>query len=86
MSSHSYHIKAREALIAKDRGLRYDHIHPASDLERKADAVIRKIREIEAGTVWKREEEQLNHVFPGMGFLTGVVTLSLLVSRWYRLY
>ncbi|KIY43531.1 adenosine deaminase [Fistulina hepatica ATCC 64428] len=63
---------ARASLIAEDRALRRDYLHgPPSELETKADAIIRSIRRTEADTIWSADHPAISHPFPGMEFLTG---------------
>ena len=66
----TYH-KSRAALIAEDRSLRDDHnparlatLGPPESLK-KAEDVIRKIRQDEALSVWAQESEEVPHIFPG---------------------
>ncbi|KAF4578917.1 hypothetical protein EYR36_000726 [Pleurotus pulmonarius] len=65
------YAKAREALIAEDRRLRRDSSRESSEVELKADKVVRDIRAAEAVSVWWAEHPDIPHPFPGMEFLTG---------------
>ncbi|KAG2020049.1 adenosine deaminase [Coprinopsis cinerea AmutBmut pab1-1] len=70
---------AREALINADRALRRDRLPLTTtinslgpgDLETKADAILRRIRQEEADTIWTEVHPSIPHPFPGMEFLTG---------------
>jgi adenosine deaminase CECR1 len=73
--------EARAALIHEDRYLRRDGHIKRSDVEVKADQIIRDIRTAEASTIWMQEHESIPHPFPGMEFLTGMSPFSL-VSRF----
>ncbi|KAG9008047.1 hypothetical protein FRB94_013812 [Tulasnella sp. JGI-2019a] len=72
----------REALIAEDRALRFDHqqkytdVLGPKDLLMKADAALRQIRRDEAESVWSKETEDVPHIFPGMEFLTAKKTIE----------
>ncbi|EIW74707.1 Metallo-dependent hydrolase [Coniophora puteana RWD-64-598 SS2] len=63
----------RSSLISQDRALRVDHVRAANHtaLEKKADEVIRRIRDVEAKTVWGVKHDGVPNAFPGMEFLTG---------------
>jgi len=63
----------RTQLIAQDRALRVDHVRAGSftDVEIKADRVVRAIRAREAETIWSKEHDGVPKAFPGMDFLTG---------------
>lgn len=67
-----YHCK-RTQLIADDRALRVDAVNGDrfSEKSRQADAILRRIREEEAKSIWAVEHEEVPHPFPGMEFLTG---------------
>ncbi|TFK42361.1 hypothetical protein BDQ12DRAFT_676083 [Crucibulum laeve] len=67
-----YHAKRYE-LIQEDRALRRELKGSAlrTDVELKADEVIRRIRAEEAESIWKEEYTSIPHPFPGMEFLTG---------------
>jgi adenosine deaminase CECR1 len=69
----------RAAFINEDRALRRDYARSAnrSAVELEADKVIRKIRAIEASSIWDGEHENIQHPFPGMEFLTGEDTVSV---------
>lgn len=68
--------QAREALIRSDLAMRRDRAMVDNSLSdsyaAKADAVLRRIRQEEADTVWKQEYPNIPHPFPGMEFLTGM--------------
>ncbi|KAI0311600.1 adenosine deaminase-like growth [Amylostereum chailletii] len=66
----SEYMARRSALIQEDRSLRRENalLTTLTDAEKRADGIVRKIREDEANTVWK--DENIPNVFPGMGFLT----------------
>ncbi|KAF8912035.1 hypothetical protein CPB84DRAFT_1812196 [Gymnopilus junonius] len=63
----------RASLIGNDRSLRRENLTAGlrSDKEFEADRIIRKIRALEAETIWKEEHPSIPHPFPGMEFLTG---------------
>lgn len=67
----------RSALIKQDRALRPDHANADkhTPAELKADNVLRKLREAEALSIWAGEHENIPHPFPGMEFLTGILTI-----------
>jgi len=64
----------RASLIDNDRSLRRENLtaHLRSDKELEADRIVRKIRALEAETIWKEEHPSIPHPFPGMEFLTGM--------------
>ena len=64
------YYSARAALISEDRSSRKDS-SPVSELELKADNVVREIRVQEAQSVWSADYNEIPHPFPGMEFLTG---------------
>ncbi|PVG02591.1 adenosine deaminase-related growth [Serendipita vermifera] len=68
----------RAQLIAEDTALRADRAKLASlsEAESKAEAIIRKIRKEESETIWAPQNEQLEHPFPGMAFLTAKKTIE----------
>jgi adenosine deaminase CECR1 len=43
-----------------------------SSTEVQADKIVRKIRALEADSVWAVDNPNISHPFPGMEFLTGV--------------
>ncbi|KAJ7033747.1 hypothetical protein C8F04DRAFT_957252 [Mycena alexandri] len=63
----------RAALINRDRSpsLRPDFAQVLSEIETKADEVVRKIRTAEAASIWGAKYSDIVHPFPGMEFLTG---------------
>ena len=70
------YLAQRERLIAEDRQLRVDALASvqATDAEKKADEIVRKLRAEENETVWGPNAPPIPgslHLFPGMGFLTG---------------
>ena len=79
------YMRAREALIEEDRALRVDtaRLRSLSNLEARAEAVVRTIRTAEATAIWGAEKSILEYdpvddtpnVFPGMAFLTGELQL-----------
>jgi hypothetical protein len=70
----------RASLIDEDRSLRreflFSHLRSAKEIE--ADQIVRKIRALEAETVWKQDHPSVPHAFPGMEFLTGVFSFEFL--------
>jgi len=80
MSNHggiNDYLKQREALILKDRSLRKDGSLNASltAIQKQADQKLRALRKWEIDNLWKtdnasNELDELNDLFPGMGFLT----------------
>jgi hypothetical protein len=70
--------RKRTQLIADDRALRVDTVNGDrfSEKSRQADAILRRIREEEAKSIWAVEHEDVPHPFPGMEFLTGILKLS----------
>jgi hypothetical protein len=73
-----YHRKRTE-LIVDDRALRIDVVNGDrfSEKSRQADAILRRIREDEAKSIWAVEHEEVPHPFPGMEFLTGILKLAI---------
>ncbi len=70
------YLRERKLLIAEDRSHRVDTdtFGVASDTEKQADQILRRIRAEEHETVWSRAAPEIPgavHVFPGMEFLTG---------------
>jgi len=64
----------RASLIDEDRSLRREfsvYTSLKSDKEVEADRIVRKIRALEAETIWKDDHPNVPHPFPGMEFLTG---------------
>jgi len=64
----------RASLIDEDRSLRREfsvYTSLKSDKEVQADRIVRKIRALEAETIWKDDHPNVPHPFPGMEFLTG---------------
>jgi len=64
----------RASLIDEDRSLRREfsvYTSLKSDKEVEADRIVRKIRALEAETIWKDDYPNIPHPFPGMEFLTG---------------
>ncbi|KIK59537.1 hypothetical protein GYMLUDRAFT_44494 [Collybiopsis luxurians FD-317 M1] len=71
-SSISEYQAHRDELILADRAQRADHKKgQLSELEARADKVVRDVRAFEAATIWTREYQGVPHPFPGMEFLTG---------------
>jgi len=70
----------RASLINEDRSLRREflssHLRSAKEIE--ADKIVRKIRALEAETIWKQDHPSIPHPFPGMEFLTGVFSSEFL--------
>ncbi|KAF8460940.1 hypothetical protein BDZ91DRAFT_851338 [Kalaharituber pfeilii] len=66
------HIAARTALISHERSLRHDHSfrQRLSPTARRACAIVQRIRDHEARTVWAKEaaSDAAGQVFPGMVF------------------
>lgn len=74
------YLAERERLIAEDRQWRVDALAlgQATDAERKADEIVRKLRAEENETVWGPNAPPIPgslHLFPGMGFLTARDTI-----------
>ncbi|KIM48764.1 hypothetical protein M413DRAFT_15077 [Hebeloma cylindrosporum] len=63
----------RASLIDEDRSLRREFISSRlrSAKEIEADKIVRKIRALEAETIWQQDYPSIPHPFPGMEFLTG---------------
>lgn len=85
----------RDALIAADRALRFDHQTKhtdalgSNDLIKLADTAIRAVRLEEKDSVWSKETEEVPHIFPGMEFLTCMydnVLTSLHSPFSFRIY
>ncbi|KAI0028515.1 hypothetical protein K488DRAFT_58421 [Vararia minispora EC-137] len=72
---HEYYSR-RDALIHEDRSLRRENALVATEDERRADAVLRKIRVQEAETTWNDEGVAKRNMFPGMAFLTARSTIE----------
>ncbi|EJF66293.1 Metallo-dependent hydrolase [Dichomitus squalens] len=76
----AHYLAERDRLIAEDRSLRVDALalDQATDAEKKADAIVRKLRALENETVWGPNAPPPPgslHVFPGMSFLTARETI-----------
>ncbi|OJT14101.1 Adenosine deaminase CECR1-A [Trametes pubescens] len=74
------YLREHELLIAEDRSHRVDAdaFGVASDTEKQADQILRRIRAEEHETVWSRAAPEIPgaaHVFPGMEFLTARETI-----------
>ncbi|KAJ7632900.1 hypothetical protein FB45DRAFT_913828 [Roridomyces roridus] len=65
------YMEQRTALINHDRSLRPDHSRTPTEVEARADKIVRELRAAEAVSVWGAEHEGVPHPFPGMEFLTG---------------
>ncbi|KAH9928471.1 Metallo-dependent hydrolase [Epithele typhae] len=70
------YLEDRERLIAEDRALRIDTLAlaQATDIEKRAEDIVRQIRADENERVWGPNAPELpgaQHIFPGMAFLTG---------------
>jgi adenosine deaminase CECR1 len=78
MTSLDEYHRERAQLIADDRALRIDAVNGVhfSDNARRADEIVRRIREAEAKSIWAVEHDEVPHPFPGMEFLTGTHKLS----------
>lgn len=68
----SAYLADRDKLIKQDRALRVDAVKldSLSDIEAKADEIVRALRAEEAVSVWGAEHRDIEHPFPGMEFLT----------------
>ncbi|RPA94313.1 Metallo-dependent hydrolase [Choiromyces venosus 120613-1] len=67
----SEHLKKREELVAKEKELRHDHEFrkSLSPTAKHAAAIVSRIRQHEAETVWTKEtEEEEGDIYPGMMF------------------
>lgn len=81
MANSSDYWERRENLIREDRALRVDASKTSNNLtliENKADAIVRKIRAVEAQKIWNAGTgindgpfSDASNIFPGMEFLTG---------------
>jgi len=62
------YLKSRKELIASERALRSgaDRVSASNELERQADAIVRKIRAQEAKTIWHVEHKEYNNILKGM--------------------
>ncbi|KAI0707925.1 Metallo-dependent hydrolase [Earliella scabrosa] len=74
------YLENRQRLIAEDRSLRVDAhaLANATDVEGRAEAIVRTIRAEENVSVWGPDAPTIPgsvHVFPGMGFLTARETI-----------
>ena len=72
------YLRQREQFIREDRALRPDRATASvlSSDERRADDILRSIRDTEAKDVWGQQTTLEHHhgskqMFPGMEFLTG---------------
>ena len=72
------YLRQRERFIREDRALRPDRATASvlSSDERRADDILRSIRDTEADNVWGQEtssehQHGSKQMFPGMEFLTG---------------
>jgi len=63
----------RASFIDEGTSLRREFLsaHLRSVKEIDADRIVRKIRALEAETIWKQDHPTIPHPFPGMEFLTG---------------
>jgi len=72
----------RASLIDEGRSLRREslssHLRSAKEIE--ADKIVRKIRALEAETIWKQDYPSIPHPFPGMEFLTGVFSFKYILG------
>lgn len=73
MSSLTEYDKQRLSFITDGLSLRRETLTAdlRTDQEVEADKVVRKIRAMEAETIWKADYPSIPHPFPGMEFLTG---------------
>ncbi|KAG8852404.1 hypothetical protein FRB91_006574, partial [Serendipita sp. 411] len=72
------YLAQRAQLIAEDTSLRVDLKKLASltPTESAAESIVRKIRNAEAEKIWSHKNEDLEHPFPGMAFLTAKTTIE----------
>ena len=80
------YLEEREQLIAQDRALRVDAhaLTQASEAEKKAEEIVRRIRAKENESVWGPNAPEIpgaTHVFPGMAFLTGMLVPARVCIR-----
>lgn len=70
---HRSYLAARSNLVAEDRALRRDtaRVKMSTEIELKADEIVREIRKHEAESIWAVEHEGVPNTFPGMEFLSG---------------
>lgn len=80
------YLKKRDELIAQDRALRPDYASPRvlSTEEQKVDRILRNIRADEALSVWNGQLSVAHlygpqQMFPGMEFLTGKFSVSMVL-------
>jgi adenosine deaminase CECR1 len=78
MTSLDEYHRERAQLIADDRALRIDAVNAErfTEIARRADEIVRRIRQEEAKSIWAVEHDEVPHPFPGMEFLTGIPRLS----------
>ncbi|KAI0672700.1 Metallo-dependent hydrolase [Trametes maxima] len=76
------YLSRRRDLIAQDRSLRADHFacRTASEDERKADEILRRLRASETQSIWSAQNPVKHthgsqQLFPGMEFLTARETI-----------
>lgn len=71
----SGYLSLRSALIDEDRSSRREflssNVNLRTDKEIEADGIVRRIRALEAETIWRQDYPSVPHPFPGMEFLTG---------------
>ncbi|KAG8801906.1 hypothetical protein FRC17_006529, partial [Serendipita sp. 399] len=79
------YLTRRKQLIAEDTSLRVDNKKLASltPTESVAETIVRKIRSSEADEIWSHKNEDLEHPFPGMAFLTAKKAIEL--TRLFRI-
>ncbi|EIN07184.1 adenosine deaminase, partial [Punctularia strigosozonata HHB-11173 SS5] len=67
------YLEQRTQLINEDRARRVDsHLFnlQGDSTAARADAIVRDIRKFEADSIWSQDYEDIDHVYPGMEFLT----------------
>lgn len=68
----SAYLADRDDLMKQDRALRVDAVKldNLSATEAAAEEIVRALRAEEAVSVWGAEHDEIEHLFPGMEFLT----------------
>lgn len=81
--SYESYWAARTHLIDDERSLRRDRarLRSASEHERRADEIVRAIKQEEADSIWSIEHENVPNTFPGMAFLSGYIFSFWLLMR-----
>ena len=77
MALEAYRVSKAE-LLSTERSLRRDFRYWTNldATEKQAEALVRRIRTEEAGSIWGGKHDDIPHLFPGMEFLTGKFSMN----------